>query len=242
MSIHPVREIDHIVEALREPIRRFAARIQELAPGNALGWTIYAAAANGSVERQRPAIPSVLMLRTTDLDLLRHLGAIGQHYGRLGLAPPLIMTPPFLHALQETFPLELLEIQQAHSIVFGPDYFADLNLEDRNVRLQCERELDVMLIGLQQGLLATAGIEDRLAMLQREWLDGLLRALRGMLWLKGHKGRLSADQVVAEVSQVVKLPLEGIRRVVAAVASPSWDTIRQLHAEVEALGTAIDGW
>jgi hypothetical protein len=110
------------------------------------------------------------------------------------------------------------------------------------VRLQCERELDVMLIGLRQGLLATAGIEDGLTLLQREWTGGLLRALRGMLWLKGHKERLPAERVVPEVSQIVKLPLEGIRRVVAAVSSPGWEAFRQLHADVEALGAAIDGW
>jgi hypothetical protein len=235
-------DLDHIAEPHREPIRKFAARIQELAAENALGWTLYGAIVEGTLDRQRPSIQSALMLGAVDLELLRRLGAVGRQYGRFGLIPPLIMTPDFLHSIRDTFPLELIEIQQAHSIVFGPDYFHDLEFDSRDVRLQCERELDVLLIGLRQGLLAASGIEDRLALLQRDWLRGLLRILRGMLWLKGQKERLPAERVVAAIERTVELSLHGIRRVLAQPSSPGWEAFHQLHTDVEALGTAVDGW
>jgi hypothetical protein len=237
-----VTELKQIVDKHREPLRRFAAQIQELAPTNALGWTVYAAMAPAGNDSPRRAVHSVLMFETVDLELVRRLGALGRHYGRDALAAPLIMTPEFLHASLDTFPLELIEIQQAYSVVFGPDYFGALQFEHRDVRLQCERELDVLLIGLQQGLLAVGGIEDRLTLLQHDWLRSLLRALRGMLWLKGQRERLSADRVVADVSRLVELPLEGIRRALSAPASTGWEAFQRLHADVKALGTAVDGW
>jgi hypothetical protein len=237
-----VPDLNSIAEPHREPIRKFAARIQELAAENALGWTLYGAIVEGTLDRERPSIQSALMLRAVDLELLRCLGAVGRQYGRFGLAPPLIMTPAFLHSIRDTFPLELIEIQQAHSIVFGPDYFHDLEFDNRDVRLQCERELDVLLIGLRQGLLAASGIEDRLALLQRDWLRGLVRILRGMLWLKGQKERLAAERVVSEIERIVEQSLPGIRRVLATPSSPGWEAFHQLHTDVEALGTAVDGW
>jgi hypothetical protein len=237
-----VKELKQLVDKHREPLGRFAAQIQETAPDNALGWTIYAAMVESGAEARRHPIHSVLMLRSIDLELLRRLGAAGRHYGRFGMAAPLIMTPEFLKSSRDTFPLELIEIQQAHWIVFGPDYFSDLKFEDRDMRLQCEREMDVLLIGLQQGLLSTSGIEDQLTLLQHDWLGALLRALRGRLWLKGHKERLPADRVVAEISGIVNRPLDGIRHVLATPDSLGWQTFRELHADVAALRTAVDGW
>jgi hypothetical protein len=237
-----VPDLTRIAEPHREPIRKFGAQLQGLAAENGLGWTLYGAIVEGTLERKPPSIQSVLMLQGIDLDLLRRLGAVGRQYGRFGLAPPLVMTPAFLNSIRDTFPLELIEIQQAYSIVFGPDYSHDLEFDDRDVRLQCERELDVVSIGLRQGLLAASGIEDHLALLQRDWLRGLLRILRGMLWLKGQKARLPADRVVSEIERTVELLLPGIRRALATSSSPSWEAFHQLHADVTALGTAVDGW
>jgi hypothetical protein len=237
-----VPDLDQLVESHREPIQKFAARIQELAAENGLGWTLYGAVADGTLERNRPSIQSVLVLRTVDLEFLRRLGAVGRQYGRLGFSPPLIMTPAFLQSIRDTFPLELIEIQQTSAIVFGPDYFHDLEFDDRNVRLQCERELDVMLIGLRQGVLAASGIEDRLALLQRDWLRGLLRILRGMLWLKGQREHFPAERVVSEIERIVEASLPGIRRALTTSRSPGWEAFHQLHTDVEALGTAVDGW
>ena len=164
------------------------------------------------------------MLRTMDLGLLRHLGAVGRHFGPQGLAAPLVMTPEFLESSRDTFPLELIEIEQAHSIVFGPDYFAELKFADRDVRLQCERELEVLLIGLQQGLVAFGGIEDRLRLLQHDWLRVAPRLVRVVV-AEGQKERLPAEQMVAEAAKLLDLPLAGIRRALLASTSPGWQAL-----------------
>jgi hypothetical protein len=237
-----VQNLSRIDESHRGALRQFAERIQAVAADDALGWTLYGEIVDGSLDHARHSIQSVLMLRTVRVDLLSRLGAAGQQFGGLAVAPPLIMTPPLLDSVRDTFPLELIEIQQAFLTVFGPDDFSELQFDERDVRLQCERELDVKLIGLRQGLLAASGIKDRLSLIQHDWIRGLLRTLRGMLWLKGRKARLPADLVVAELSRIVELPLNGIRRILTTANSPDWETIDELHGDIEALGVAVDGW
>jgi hypothetical protein len=237
-----VQNLNKIVETHRDSLRQFAERIQQETADDGLGWTLFGEIVEGGFEGRRHSIRSVLMLRTVRVDMLSRLGAVGRQYGGVGVAPPLVMTPPLLDSARDAFPLELIEIQQAFLVVFGRDYFSELKFEERDVRLQCERELDVRLIGLRQGLLAAAGIKDRLALIQHDWVRGLLRTLRGMLWLKGQKERLPAERVVAELSRIVELPLNGIRRIFATADSPEWDAIEELHGDVEALGAAVDGW
>ena len=235
-------ELEHLAETIREPLRRFAARIRELGGENALGWTLFGAVVAEKFDKTRHAVQSVLMLRSVDLDFLQALSAEGPGYGSAGLAAPLIMTPQFLEASRGTFPLELIEIHQHHLIVFGNDYFSDLKFEDRNVRLQCERELDVLLMGLRQGLLAATGKKERLALLQRDWIHNLLRTLRGLLWLKGQKEGLSSHRVLTEVARISELPLKGIHRVLTSGEPPGWEAFKHLYADVEALESAVDGW
>lgn len=235
-------ELDHLAESLREPLRHFAARIRELGGENALGWTLFGAVVAETFDRSRHAVQSVLMLKSVDLEFLNALSAEGPGYGRAGLAAPLVMTPSFLESSRSTFPLELIEILQQHRIVFGEDYFSDLKFDDRNVRLQCERELDVLLMGLRQGLLAATGKQERLALLQRDWIHNLLRTLRGLLWLKGQKEGLTSHFVLKEVARMSELPLKGIHRVLAAGDPPGWKEFKHLYADVEALERAVDGW
>jgi hypothetical protein len=237
-----VPELEHLAETIREPLRRFAARIRELGKENAIGWALFGAVVAEKFDKSRHAVHSVLMLQSVDLDLLKELSAEGAGYGRAGLAAPLVMTPPFLEASRGTFPLELIEIHQHHLIVFGNDYFSDLKFEDRNVRLQCERELEVLEMGLRQGLLAAKGQKERLALLQQDWIHNLVRAMRGLLWLKGQKAGLPAERVLAEVARIAELPLKGIHHVLIAGDPPGWEAFKHLYADVEALGNAVDGW
>jgi len=237
-----VPELEQLAETIREPLRRLAARIRELGKENAIGWALFGAVVAEEFDKSRHAVHSVLMLESVDLELLQKLAAEGPGYGGVGLAAPMVMTPKFLESSRKTFPLELIEIHQHHLIVFGNNHFNNLKFEDRDVRLQCERELEVLSIGLRQGLLAATGQEKRLALLQRDWIHNLVRTLRGLLWLKGQKEGLPAHRVLAEVARIAELPLKGIHRVLSAGEPPGWEAFKHLYADVEALGIAVDGW
>ena len=214
--------------------------MQEIAGDNALAWTLYGSAI--AEPHPRHAIHSMLVLRGIDLDMLRRLAAEGPNYAHVKLAPPLVSTPKLLKTSCGAFPLELIEVQQKYVVALGEDFFRGLKFEESNVRLQCERELQVLTIGLRQGLLAGAGKEQHLQLLRHHWSHGLLRTLRGMLWLKGAKDWLPAARVLEAVGTHVKRPLAGIRHAVVATEPIDWPAFQNLYADVEALEAALDGW
>ncbi len=233
-------DLDQVPEHLRAPLRQFATRVQELAGDNALAWTLYGPAI--AEPHPRHAIHSMLVLREVDLDMLRRLAAEGPKYAQIKLAPPLISTPKLLKTSCDMFPLELIEVQQKYFVALGEDFFGGLKFEDANVRLQCARELKVLMIGLRQGLLAGAGKEEHMSLLRHHWSHGLLRTLRGWLWLKGAKGWKPGTGVLDAVATHVKRPLAGIRHAVVASEPIDWLAFQNLYADVEALEAAVDGW
>jgi len=227
---------------IREPVRTFADLVREAAGGLAQGLAVFGAAATGAFNPATQTIRSVVVLETIDLAALRRLAAHGTRLGKLRIAAPLMMTPKYIASSRDVFPLELFEIQQCHVQVFGGDHFAELNFDNAHVRLQCERELKATLIGMRQGLLATAGREKLLGALEEDVIERLLRTLRGMLLLKGERKALPSDAVVMTVEQILDRRLAGVRTALDPRGPRTWDQFDTLYTDVAALGEAVDAW
>ena len=234
--------MEAIAEPMRPPIRTLADLVRKLAGNHAKSLTLFGAIAAGSFDATRHTVRSVLIVDAVDLSVLRRLAEHGAKLGKAHVSAPLIMTPQYITDSLDTFPLELIEIHQNHITVFGEDHFADLSFDDGHVRLQCERELKVLLIGLRQGLLAAAGREKVLAELEVNMAENLLRTLRGMLWLKGRREAQPATEVIVEVENLVQRKLPGVRAAVDREAAHDWGQFESLYRDVEALGATVDAW
>ncbi len=231
-----------IPAAMRGPLQEFARFVRELAGKDAKSLTLFGAVIAGSFDAERHTARSVLVVDRVDLTVLRDLAEHGVRLGKASIAAPLIMTPDYIRASLDTFPLEFIEIKQQHVTVFGDDYFDDLAFDDDHIRLQCERELKVILIGLRQGLLAAAGREMLISALEVDVGEGLMRTLRGLLWLKGHEKPKPALEVVEAVETIANRSLAGVRAALDPDSDHGWDVFESLYRDVEALGEIVDAW
>ena len=129
----------NITHSMQEPIRRYSERVRELGKDNSLALILFGAIVAGTFNSRLHAARSVVVLQTIDLEMLRALANEGAKLGKSNIAAPLIMTPDYIQASADTFPLEFIEIQQRHVCVFGSDYFESLVFDETYIRLQCER-------------------------------------------------------------------------------------------------------
>lgn len=234
--------LEMIAGSMRAPIREYAALIGELFGSGAQALTFFGFVVGDTFEPAVRTARNVLVLDRVDLSILRKLAEQGTKLGKAGITAPLVMTPDYIKASLDTFPLELIDILQRHTTIFGKDYFVDLSFEDRHVRLQCERELKVALISLRQGLLAAAGREKILGGIELDIGEGLMRTLRGLLWLKGGKDALPAEGVLTEVEKLVDRKLSGIRTATDLASDHAWAEFVALYEDVEALQEVADAW
>lgn len=239
MVVEPAN-LDQITGPMRTPLEQYATLVGDLAGSNAKALTLFGAITTAGFDAKRHTARSVLVVDRVELAMLRRLAVHGTKLGKARIAAPLVMTPDYITASLDTFPLELIEIKQRHVTLFGEDYFDALSFEDANVRLQCERELKVILIGLRQGLLAAAGREKFLGALEQDVGEGLMRTLRGLLWLKGDRDPRPAAQVLDEIEKIAGAKLTGIRTALDPGADHGWPEFESLYADVEALGKTAD--
>lgn len=234
--------LESVVESMCQPLQEYAELVHQLAGERGKSLALFGAIVAGSFDPNRHTARNVLVVDRVDLSVLRELAEHGAKLGKASIAAPLIMTPQYIKASLDTFPLELLEIHQKHLVLFGDDYFEDLSFDNSHVRLQCERELKRILIGLRQGLLAAAGRERFIGALERDVAEGLTRTLRGMLWLKGHEQAKPAGEVLIEIEKLVDRKLMGVRVALDPSARHGWDEFEALYLDVQALGEVADAW
>ena len=231
---------NRITEPMREPVRSYADLVRKLAGDAAKSLTLFGPIAAGQFDRARHSVRSVLIVDRVDLVMLRRLAEHGASLGKACITAPLIMTPEYIKTSLDTFPLELLEIAQRHLTLFGEEHFDDLHFDDSHVRLQCERELKRILMGLRQGLLAAAGREKLVGALERDVAEGLIRTLRGMMWLEGEKEFKPIPAVVEHAEKLAKRTLPGLRQALDPGAHVGFGEFDTFYHDVETLGEIAD--
>lgn len=231
-----------IAAAMTDAVDEFAQTLHDTFGDNALALTMFGAVTTTAFQNDLHTAKSAVVLKQVDLAALRRLADQGAKFGRLNLAAPLIMTPEYIRGSLDTFPLEFLEIMQRHVTVFGADYFSDLERHEKEMRLQCERELKVAGITLRQGLLASVGKEDFIGHLERDLAEGILRVLRGMLWLKGERDAQPGADVVSRLETLLAHKLPGIRAALDDTNPAGWREFDWLYADVDTLGKAVNDW
>jgi hypothetical protein len=213
-------------------MQEFVALLQALA-----GEHLRALAVIG--ELGRPPIRNVVVLDEIDLDFVRQLGAQGASLGRLGVQAPLLMTPEYIRASLDAFPIELLEIQQSHLNLLGDDFFAPLVFKKTDVRLELERELKREVILIRQGVLSAGDRARVLVDVHAAATEQTLRLLRAFLWLHDRPAPASTAELVRVAGELTGLDVSAF----AAGAFGRTDAFRAvetLYETVIALGNRVD--
>ncbi len=115
-------------------------------------------------------INSVVMLHNMDLKFISFLAPLGEKYAKKRIAAPFVMTPQYLRTSLDAFPVEFLDFKLIHATVYGEDVFDTIKIEKQPLRLQCERDIKIKLIGLQRSRPASLG-QDSDGMTKHSWMD-----------------------------------------------------------------------
>ncbi len=238
----PDNPIEQLHPRLRRPMREYVAFLKEVGGENILALSVFGPAVGAGFDPDIRNAENVLVVEHVDLTMLLKLAGQGARFGKQGIAAPLVMTPTYIRASLDAFPLELLDIQDRRLTLFGLDYFSDLRFEPAHVRLQCERELKTVLIAMRQGLLASRGENRGIDALETEAGESMRRTLRGMVRLKGQKSLSEPAGMLAFLEKTTGRTMHGLALALDRQAYHSFTDFEELYRDVEFLAEAINAW
>jgi hypothetical protein len=147
-------------------------------------------------------VNSVFVLREMDVNFLELLATLGKKYRKKKIAAPLIMTPEYIMKSLDVFPLEFLNIKLLHKTILGEDLFGNLVINRSDLRLQCERELKVRLIGLRQGYISCLGNSKMLMDMFIQSFSGYIPLFKGIILLLGKEPPVTNPDVLTVLEEI----------------------------------------
>ena len=138
---------------------------------------VYGRHASGVAPRDVPVHTLALVdgLSFADLDAC---GRVSRRWQQDGLAVPLVINRAEFARSLDVFPVEFGAIIDAHTVIAGPDPFADLSVSAADLRRACEVGLKGHLLHLREAYIERHGELDGIARLV-ETSAGALRTLVG---------------------------------------------------------------
>lgn len=136
---------------------------------------------------------------------------------RQGNPPPLLLTREHLKDFVDVFPVEILDIQHNHQVLYGPDPTKGLSISKDHLRVELEHELQARLLKLKTHFAMTEARPALIEKLMVESLSTFLVLFKSVLWLykikppakkldalRKLKDRISFDMEVFEIVDRLK--------------------------------------
>jgi len=136
--------------------------------------------------------------------------------------------------------LEFFNIKLLHKTTCGEDLFQALEIDRSDLRLQCERELKVRLIGLRQGYLSSSGDAKILTDLFTGTVSGYIPLFRGILLILGKEPPINNDDVLTALQEVTGVDTRVFKTVLKQKKQKAKLMIKQLNAIFEDYYAAIE--
>ena len=159
----------------------------------------------------------------------------------------LFMTRNQIEHSLDSFPIEWLEIQEAHLLIEGQDVLSELEVPRTYLRLQCEHELRGKFIQLRQAYLQRARHPDQLEPILKSSASSFATLFRTLIRLHGETPPADASHVIERVATLYRLdaePLLGpylVRYTERHYRGAELLTLfRRFQVEIERLVNAID--
>jgi hypothetical protein len=220
-------KLDILNMQIRDSVKNFSEKLMAELRDNLQSITVVGSSLTKDFRPGQSDINTVLVLGEQTLDSLRRIAGLARPMSKRKISPPLLMTASYIERSLDVFGIEFLEFQLAHETIMGDDPFAGLNINKKDVRLQCERELKAMLIRLRQGFIAAAANKKLVRDILISTTKGLLPLLRAMLWLKDIERTAPAVLTIKKAAEEFSVDMEPLKTII------QWRNQKTRLSEVE---------
>ncbi len=162
---------------------------------------LFGSAAGGEYRPGKSDVNFMIVLSEAGIDDIEKAFGAVEKWKEKRVAVPLFLTEGFVRTSLDVFPIEYIDLQQNHRLLFGEDVLVDLSFAPESVRLQCEREVKGKLLLLRKAFLDTAGKGNHLKKVIDQSIPAFVAIFRALLFLKGRKPGSEKLEVIRETCE-----------------------------------------
>ena len=172
----------------KEIFQEFTDECKALFGGDLVSIILYGSATGAAYRPGKSDINFMIILSEKGIDQLDRAFKLVDKWRKRNVAVPLFLTEEYIESSTDVFPIEYINFQRNHILVYGKDILKDLSFDLEYVRLQTEREIKGKLLLLREAYLDTAGKFRHLKKLIAESLGAFTSIFVALLFLKDIDG------------------------------------------------------
>ena len=180
----------------------------------------------------------LIILQELNSEILQKIKpTINNYYNKTKKYPLLLTKEELLQGL-DVFPLEFLNIQLNHKVIYGEDLFKNLKFKKRYIRRELEFEFRSKLINLRQGYLEVKSNKELKIIIEKA-IPTILPILNGLLFLKNTEIPESLDEIFNLIQEKYKVDISILKKIETNVESLE-ASIKELIMLLSTLGKLLD--
>ncbi|MCX5704323.1 MAG: hypothetical protein NT066_07555 [Candidatus Omnitrophica bacterium] len=202
-----------ISDKLKNSLQNFNKTLKDIYQKELISLILYGSAASGEFVAKHSNLNALVILRNTDLGILKRASGI---INKFGMINPLFLTENYINSSTDIFPIEFLDMQENYLVLYGKDVLKNINVNTGNLRFQCEQELKAKLINLKQLYLRINRDNVALRNLLFKSFTSVLHILRNVLRLKGKKPPYLKQDILKELKSEFQIDIAIWEKILAA--------------------------
>jgi hypothetical protein len=172
------------------------------------GIILYGSATGKSYIPKKSDINFMILLSEEGIENLDRAFKTVAKWRKRKVATPLFLTQKYVATSLDVYPIEYLNFQRNHILVFGRDILKELEFNPDFVRLQCEREIKGKLLLLREAFLDTSGKKLALKEVIGQSIPAFIAIFEALLYLQGRETPLEKREIIRSTCELFDLDAE----------------------------------
>src|SRR5437879_1712533 len=204
------RVIEGLPDEIQKMLRTYVKDVKGVFGEQLEGMLLYGSAVRGEFLPGRSNLNILLLVSSYDSAVLKKYSALHRRWSKEQIVVPLFLMEEELRTSAAVFPLEFLEIQEQHRVLGGRDPFIGFHVKTDRLRETVVQGIMSHLLHLRQRYVEGGGSDDATTILVPLSITSILPLLRGVQRLLGRPALSHSDAVIKDVSEQLKLDLQGL--------------------------------
>ena len=166
---------------------------------------LYGSSARGEYKYKKSDINFLIILKDNTPSELSRYNPIMKKWLKMNVSIPLFLTGEYINKSLDTFPIEFLEMSSAYNVIYGDDVFANIQIKNKDLKHQIERELRGKLLHLRLEFLKTCLNTKKIQDLISKSLFTFIPIFKAILKLVEHESKSKNEGILQRISELINL-------------------------------------
>ena len=192
-------------KAMDQALKQLVDRLKDAAGESLHSVVVYGSAVSGEFHEKFSDVNVLCVVKTLSAKVMLALSEPVGWWRKQKHPAPLLLTIEEVKQSSDVFPIEFMDIQKHHRVLYGEDVFAAMEIPRTLHRVQVEHELRTKLILFRQQLLIDSANRNGVLNLMLESLSSFVTLFRHSLLIMGEEPAVGKRALLLQIEQRVNV-------------------------------------